>query len=60
MANLEQSRIRTLEAWSADIGKIKEVLVLKGIFSEINSICVLTYQLSGFKTNPLISHQDKG
>ena len=58
MANLEQSRVRTPDAWSADISKIKEILVLKGIFSEIKSVCVLTYQISGFKTNPLIPHQD--
>ena len=43
MANLEQSRIRTPDAWSADISKIKEVLVLKGIFSGIKSVCVFTY-----------------
>ena len=58
MADLKQSRIRTPDAWSADISKIKEVLALKGIFSEIKSVCVLTYQISGFKTNALISHQD--
>ena len=52
MANLKQSRIRTLDAWSADISKIK-VLVLKGILFEIKSVFVLTYQLSSFKTNPL-------
>ena len=58
MANLEQSRVRTPDAWSVDISKIKEILVLKGIFSEIKSVCVLTYQISDFKTNPLIPHQD--
>ena len=58
MANLEQSRIRNPDRWSADISKIKEVLVLKGIFSGIKSVCVITYQMSGFKTNTLISHQD--
>ena len=58
MANLEQSRVRTPDAWSVDISKIKEILVLKGIFSEIKSVCVLTYQISAFKTNPLIPHQD--
>ena len=52
MANLKKSRIRTLDAWSADISKIK-VLVLKGILFEIKSVFVLTYQLSSFKTNPL-------
>ena len=29
---------------NADIGKIKGVLVLKGIFSEPTYVCVLTYQ----------------
>ena len=31
---------------NADIGKIKGVLVLKGIFSETTPVCVLTYQTS--------------
>ena len=34
MANLEKFRSRISDAWSAEIGKIKEVLVLKGTFSE--------------------------
>ena len=34
MANLEQFRSRISDAWSAEIDKIKEVLVLKGTFSE--------------------------
>ena len=35
-------------AENADIMKIKCVLVLKGISSEITYICVLTYQISTF------------
>ena len=34
MANLEQSGSQTSDSWSPDITKTKEVLVLKGIFSE--------------------------
>ena len=34
MSNLEQFRSRISDAWSAEIDKIKEVLVLKGTFSE--------------------------
>ena len=34
MANLERFRSRISDAWSAEIDKIKEVLVLKGTFSE--------------------------
>ena len=33
---------------NADISKIKEFLVLKGIFSEETYICFLTYQISSF------------
>ena len=35
MANLKKSGCRIPDAWSADIGRIKEVLVPKGMFSEI-------------------------
>ena len=34
MSNLEQFGSRISDAWSAEIDKIKEVLVLKGTFSE--------------------------
>ena len=37
---------------NADISKIKKVLVLKGIFSEIKYVRVLTYQISSFYFNP--------
>ena len=33
---------------NANISKIKEVLVLKGIFSETTYVCILTYQISSF------------
>ena len=33
---------------NANISKIKEVLVLKGIFSETTYMCILTYQISSF------------
>ena len=42
-----------LRITSADIiSKIKEVLVLKGIFSETKYVSVLTYQISNFYYNP--------
>ena len=57
MANLEESGLRTLDAWPADISKIKEVLMLKGIFSEIKYVCVLSYQISSFKKHCLKTHR---
>ena len=48
MANLEQFRSRISDAWSAEIGKIKEVLVLKGTFSETTYVCVFKYHSSSF------------
>ena len=39
LANLEQSRSQPQDAWSADISKIKEVLVLEDIFSELAYVC---------------------
>ena len=48
LANLEQFGSQPPDAWSADISKIKEVLVLEGIFSEPTYVCVLTYQSSSF------------
>ena len=33
---------------NANISKINEVLVLKGIFSETTNPCVFTYQISRF------------
>ena len=36
---------------NADITKIKEVLVLEGIFSETTCVVVLTYQISSFWRN---------
>ena len=49
--NLEHSRsmvslLRTPDAWSADISKIKEVQILKEIFSESTYVCLLAYQIS--------------
>ena len=38
----------TLCKRNADISKIKEVLVLKGIPSETAYVCVPTYQISSF------------
>ena len=35
-------------AKNADFSKIEKVLALKGIFSKITYLCVLTYQISGF------------
>ena len=63
MANLEKFGSRIPKARSAkftfslnffskknaDISKIKEVLVLKGIFSETAYVCILTYQISSFQ-----------
>ena len=34
---------------NADISKTKQVLVLKGVFSDTTYACELTYQISGFK-----------
>ena len=60
MVNLEQSGrmvsgLRTPDAWSADSSKIKEVLILKVIFSETTyHMCVslrTKFQVSS-KTNP--------
>ena len=48
MANLEQFRSRISHAWSAEIDKIKEVLVLKGIFSETTYVCIFNYHSSSF------------
>ena len=49
MVNLEQFRSRISDAWSAEIDKIKEVLVLiKGTFSETTYVCVLKYHRSRF------------
>ena len=36
---------------NADISKIKVVLILKCIFSEIKDVCVFTYQISSFWHN---------
>ena len=48
MANLERFRSRISDAWSAEIDKIKEVLVLKGIFSKTTYVCVFKYHSSIF------------
>ena len=56
MVNLEQSGIRTPDAWSAEISKIKEVPVLKGMFSETALVCVCTYVPNfKFQNKPLKS-----
>ena len=47
-ANLEQFRSRISDAWSAEIDKIKEGLVLKGIFSKTTYVCVFKYHSSIF------------
>ena len=33
---------------NADVSKIKEILILKGMFSENVYTCVLTYQIASF------------
>ena len=43
-----QSGSQPPDAWSDDIRKIKEVLVLEGIFSKPIYVCVLTYQSWSF------------
>ena len=48
MSNLEQFRSRISDAWSAEIDKIKEGLVLKGIFSKTTYVCVFKYHSSIF------------
>ena len=48
MANLERFRSRISDAWSAEIDKIKEGLVLKGIFSKTTYVCVFKYHSSIF------------
>ena len=37
---------------NADIGKIKRVLVPKGIFFETTHVCVAMYQISSLQHNP--------
>ena len=48
MANLEQFRNQISDAWSAEINKIKKVLVLKGTFSETTYVWVPKYHSSSF------------
>ena len=48
MSNLEQFRSRISDAWSAEIDKIKEVLVLKGTFSETTYVFVFKHHSSRF------------
>ena len=48
MANLERFRSRISDAWSAEIDKIKEFLVLKGTFSETTYVYILKYHSSSF------------
>ena len=36
----------------ADINKIKVILVIYGIFSEVTYLCELTYQISSFYHHP--------
>ena len=48
IANLEQFRSQISDAWSTEIDKIKEVLLLKGTFSETAYVCVFKYHSSSF------------
>ena len=48
LANFGQPGSQPPDAWSADISKIKDVLVLDGIFSEPTYVWVLKYQSSSF------------
>ena len=48
IANLEQFRSQISDAWSTEIDKIKEVLVLKGTFSKTAHVCVFKYHSSSF------------
>ena len=56
MNNLEQSGIRTPDAWCAGISKIKEVLVLKSIFYPKKSTKIRVEQ---FQVNDLLNQLTK-
>ena len=56
MNNLEQSGIRTSDAWCAGISKIKEVLVLKSIFYPKKSTKI---RVERFQVNDLLNQLTK-